>query len=57
MTVNFNANMEIVGLNETQIQVLTSYSMSTPFGATDEHDYDLGKQGKHDIPTGGLTFE
>jgi hypothetical protein len=34
MTVNFNATMEIVGLNETQIQVLTSYSMSTPFGAT-----------------------
>jgi hypothetical protein len=35
MTVSFNAKLEIVDLNETHIQVLTSFNMSTPFGATD----------------------
>jgi len=35
MTVNFNATMEIVGLNETYIQVQTSFGMSTPFGSTE----------------------
>ncbi len=35
MTVSFNAKLEIVDFNETHIQVLTSFNMSTPFGATD----------------------
>ena len=35
MTVNFDATMEIVGLNDTYIQVLTSFNMSTPFGNTE----------------------
>ena len=35
MTVNFNAKMEIVGLNETYIQVLTNFNMSTPYGTTE----------------------
>jgi len=35
MTVNFNARMEIVNLNETHIQVLTTFNMSTPYGATE----------------------
>jgi hypothetical protein len=35
ITVSFNAKMEIVGLNETYIQVLTDFNMSTPYGATE----------------------
>jgi hypothetical protein len=35
MTVNFNATMEIVDLNETYIQVSTSIGISTPFGDTE----------------------
>ena len=35
MTVSFNAKMQIVNLNETHIQVLTDFNMSTPFGATE----------------------
>jgi hypothetical protein len=35
MTVNFNATMEIVGLNETYIQVMTNFDMSTPYGNTE----------------------
>ena len=34
-TVNFNARMQIVGLNETYIQVLTDFNRSTPYGATE----------------------
>jgi hypothetical protein len=35
MTVNFNAEMEIVNLNATYIQVSTNFNMSTPFGNTE----------------------
>jgi hypothetical protein len=35
MTVNFNATMEIVDLNETYIQVSTSFGISTPYGDTE----------------------
>ncbi|MGA2682724.1 MAG: hypothetical protein ABSF44_13100 [Candidatus Bathyarchaeia archaeon] len=35
MTVTFDAKMEIVNLNETHIQVLTDFNMSTPYGATE----------------------
>lgn len=35
MTVNFNSEMDIVGLNATFIQVLTSFNMSTPYGSTE----------------------
>lgn len=35
MTVSFNAKLEIVNLNETHIQLLTTFNMSTPFGATE----------------------
>jgi hypothetical protein len=34
MTVSFTAEMEIINLNETYIQVLTSYNMTTPYGST-----------------------
>ncbi len=34
MTVSFTAEMEIINLNETYIQVLTSYNMTTPYGTT-----------------------
>ena len=34
-TVSFTAKMEIVNLNETYIQVLTSFNMSTPYGVTE----------------------
>jgi hypothetical protein len=35
MTVSFNARMEIVEVNETHIQVSTSFDMSTPYGTTE----------------------
>lgn len=35
MPISFNASMEIVGLNETYIQVQTTFNMSTPYGATE----------------------
>ena len=35
MTVSFTAKMEIVNLNETHIQVFTSFNMSTPYGVTE----------------------
>ncbi len=35
MPISFTAKMEIVGLNDTYIQVLTDFNMSTPFGATE----------------------
>jgi hypothetical protein len=35
MSVSFNAKMQIVNLNQTHIQVLTDFNMSTPFGATE----------------------
>jgi len=35
MTVNFNAKMEIIDLNATHIQVLTTFNMSTPYGVTE----------------------
>ena len=35
MSVNFNATMEIVGLNDTYIQVKTDFNLSTPFGNTE----------------------
>jgi hypothetical protein len=34
MTVNFNAEMNIIGLNATYIQVSTNFNMSTPYGNT-----------------------
>ena len=33
--VSFTAKMEIVDLNDTYIQVLTDFNMSTPYGATE----------------------
>jgi hypothetical protein len=35
MSITFNARMEIVDVNETHMQLLTNYDMSTPFGATE----------------------
>ena len=35
MIVSFTSRMEIVNLNETHIQVLTSFNMSTPYGTTE----------------------
>lgn len=35
MPISFNASMQIVNLNETHIQVLTTFSMSTPYGLTE----------------------
>ena len=35
INVSFIAKMEIVGLNATHIQVLTSFNMSTPYGTTE----------------------
>ena len=35
ITVNFNAEMEIVGLNDTYLQVLTTFNTSTPLGNTE----------------------
>jgi hypothetical protein len=32
--ISIDARMEIIGLNETYIQVLTNYNMSTPYGVT-----------------------
>ena len=34
-TVTFTSRMEIVDLNQTHIQVLTSFNMSTPYGVTE----------------------
>lgn len=35
MSVNFNATMEIISLNATHIQVMTTFNLSTPFGNTE----------------------
>jgi len=35
MPISFNASMEIVGVNETFIQVSTTFNMSTPYGSTE----------------------
>jgi hypothetical protein len=35
MTVNFNAEMNIIGFNATYIQVSTNFNMSTPYGNTE----------------------
>jgi hypothetical protein len=35
MKVSFNAKMEIIDLNETQMQISTYYNISTPYGATE----------------------
>ena len=35
MTVNFNAEMSIIGLNATYLQVTTNFNMSTPYGNTE----------------------
>lgn len=35
MSITFNARMEIVDVNQTHMQISTTYNMSTPFGATE----------------------
>lgn len=35
MSITFDARMEIVDVNETHMQLLTNYNMSTPFGKTE----------------------
>ena len=35
MSITFNARMEIVDVNQTHMQLSTTYNMSTPFGATE----------------------
>lgn len=35
MTVSFNARMEIIDLNQTHIQVSTNFTMTTPYGSTE----------------------
>ncbi len=35
MSINFNARMEIVDVNQTHMQLSTEYNMSTPFGTTE----------------------
>ena len=35
MNITFNARMEIVDVNQTYIQLLTNYNMSSPFGSTE----------------------
>ena len=35
MSVSFDARMEIVDLNQTDIQVSTNFTMTTPYGATE----------------------
>ena len=35
MRITFNARMEIVDVNQTHMQLSTDYTMSTPFGATE----------------------
>jgi hypothetical protein len=35
MSITFNARMEIVDVNQTHMQISTTYNMSTPFGTTE----------------------
>ena len=56
MTVNFNASMEIVRLNATYIQVLTSTNISTRFGSTENTTTTWVNRENMTYQPEGLTF-
>ena len=56
MTVNFNARMEIVDLNATHFQILTTFNMSTPYGDTENTTTTWVRRENMTFQPDGLTL-